>query len=276
MSSSRPDTDWVVARNWGVIQRTVDGGGSGIQADSGIDKTGAAFVAPVRRCPANDDVFLTGTSRMWRSNNFFSSAAPAWEANGPPHPYQFPMARGAPGTIQSIAFVPQDTGCNTYAYGNRGGEIHLTRDGGRTWKNLDSSRRLPARPVNGLAFDPTNPQTLYAVLSSFDNATPDKPGHVFKTTDAMSDAPTWTNVSPNWDQPFNVIAIDPVQPQLVYAGSDTGLWRSHDGAQTWVRVAPENGVPNASVYDIQIHPMTRNTIVFTYGRGAYQFVASEP
>jgi hypothetical protein len=59
-------------------------------------------------------------------------------------------------------------------------------------------------------------------LSSFDDGTPGKPGHVFKTTTALADAPTWTNVSPAWDQPFNVIAVDPPQPQLVYAGSDIG------------------------------------------------------
>jgi photosystem II stability/assembly factor-like uncharacterized protein len=276
ISSSRPDTDWVVARNWGVIQRTVDGGQTGIQADGGIDKAGAAFVAPVRKCPSDDNVFLTGTHRMWRTNNFFSSPAPSWEANSPPREFRLPNALVAPGAILTIAFASHEAGCSTYAFGNRGGEVYLTRDGGRTWKDLDSGRRLPPRPLNGLAFDPTNPATLYAVFSSFDNATPDKPGHVFKTTNAMSDVPTWTNVSPAWDHPFNVIAVDPLQPRLVYAGSDTGLWRSHDGALTWVRVGPENGVPNASVYDIQIHPMTRNTILFTYGRGAYQLVPSEP
>ena len=268
MSSARPDTDWMVARNWGVIQRTVDAGVSGIQADRGIDKAGAAFLAPVRKCPANDDVFLTGTNRMWRTNNFFSSAEPSWEANGPPHPFEHPGALVAPGTILTIAFASHDAGCNTYAFGNREGQIHLTRDGGRTWKNLDINRGLPARPVNGLAFDPTNPQTLYTVLSSFEDATPGKPGHVFKTATALSDAPTWTNVSPAWDQPFNVIAVDPAQPQLVYAGSDIGLFRSHDGAQTWLRVRPEDGVPSASIYDIQINPAAHGTIVFTYGRGS--------
>jgi photosystem II stability/assembly factor-like uncharacterized protein len=92
----------------------------------------------------------------------------------------------------------------------------------------------------------------------------------------MSDAPIWANVSPAWDQPFNVVAVNPAQPQLIYAGSDIGLWRSYDGAQTWIRVGPEQGVPNASVYDIQIDTTGQRTIVFTYGRGAYQLVASAP
>ena len=276
VSRSRPDTDWMIAWLNGDIARTTDGGRTGIEADAGIDKVGATLVAPVRKCPTDDNVFLTGTNRVWRTNNFFSSAAPVWEANSPPHPFQNPQGLTAPGTILAIAFAP-GSGCAAYAFGNRGGQIQLTRDGGGTWKDMDSGRRLPARHVNGLAFDPTNPEILYAAYSSFDNASPDQPGHVFKTTNAMSDAPTWTNVSPPLDQPFNVIAIDPAQPLEVYAGSDTGLWRSHDGTQTWVRVGPESGIPNAPVYDIQINPTTRTTIVFTYGRGAYQLVArAEP
>lgn len=226
ISSRHPDTDWMAAWLWGAISRTLDGGKTGTPAERGIDKTGAAFVALVRKCPANDDVFLTGTNRMWRTNNFFGSDVPAWAANGPSHPFQFPNYLDAPGTILSIEFALLDPACNTYVFGNRGGQVQLTRDGGTTWRDLDSGRSLPARPVNWLAFDPTNPNVLYAALSSFDVATPGKGGHVFKTTNALSDAPSWVNVSPPIDMPFNVVAVDPTDPRVVYAGSDVGLWRS--------------------------------------------------
>ena len=269
VSSRHPDTDWMVSGIWGAISRTLDGGRTGTPADGGIDKTGAGFVAPVRKCPANDDVFLTGTNRMWRTNNFFGSGAPAWAANGPPHPFQFPGTLGAPGTILSIEFGPSDSGCDTYVFGNRGGQVQLTRDGGATWRDLDPGRQLPSRGVNWLAFDPTNSNVLYAALSSFDIATLDKTGHVFKTTNAMSDAPSWVNVSPPMDMPFNVVAVDPTDPGIVYAGSDVGLWRSVDAAATWVRMGPDAGLPHAPIYDIKINQETNRTIVFTYGRGAF-------
>jgi phosphatidylserine/phosphatidylglycerophosphate/cardiolipin synthase-like enzyme len=48
---------------------------------------------------------------------------------------------------------------------NRGGQVQLTRDGATTWRDLDPGRSLPARPVNSLAFDPTNPNVLFAAFS---------------------------------------------------------------------------------------------------------------
>jgi hypothetical protein len=259
MSSTHPDTDWMAAWLWGTINRTTNGGVSGVGADGGLDKGGAAFVAPVRMCPANDDVFLTGTNRMWRTNAFFTAPTVQWTINGPLTFWP----------IESIAFFPGDTSCNTYAFGDKFGRIQLTTNGGATWAYIDPGYMVPFRSANGLAFDPTNGNVLYAALSSFDDATPGKPGHVFKTTNALSGAPSWSNVGPAADYPFNVVAIDPRNPQVIYAGADVGLWRSTDGAATWQRMGPETGLPNASVYDIKINPATGRTVVFTYGRGAY-------
>ena len=266
ISASRPNTDWMGATEFGQILRTLNGDATHTQADVGIDKTAAAFVAPVRKCPNNDDMFLTGTNRIYRSDNFFSSASPTWTPNGP---VGLPNQRGSSATILAIAYFPSDTSCNTYAYGTRGGVVQLTRDGGRTWTDVDAGRSLPARPVNWLAFDPVNSSILYAVFSSFDSATSGKPGHVFRTANAGAQSPAWTNISPPQDQPFNVIAVDPVNPLLVFAGSDIGLWRSNDSGATWLRQGPDLGIPNVPVNDIKINPATGRTVVFTYGRGAY-------
>lgn len=266
LSSQRPETDWMVAENWGGIYRTTDGGRTAIFAGPAILRTSTAFVAPVRKCPANDNVVLTGNVRMWRTNDFFSSATPLWSVNSsstyPDRHYSF-------GTIYSIAFAASDTSCNTYAYGIYAGEVYLTRDGGRTWTNLDPAKTLPPRAVNSVAFDPVDANIAYVALSSFDDATPNRPGHVFKSTNAMSASPSWVNVSPVLNQPFNVVAIDPVSRNLVYAGSDTGLWRSVDDARTWQRMDLAHGLPPATVYDIQINPVTKRTVILTYGRGAY-------
>jgi photosystem II stability/assembly factor-like uncharacterized protein len=277
ISSSRPDTDWMATKGNGAIFRTTDGRRTNVQVDGGIDKTGRGTtgVMPVRKCPTNDNLFLVGTIRIWRTDNFFNSTMPAWSANSPSRPFPTPGFDEFtdPGSIQAIAFGPEDRSCSTYAYGNRGGEVRLTRDGGTTWTDLDPTRTLPARPVNSIAFDPSDANRAFVAISSYDIATPTRPGHIYRTNNASSSSPTWTRVGPPdqpfADMPFNVIAIDPLNTQHVYAGSDNGLWESNDGGTGWVKVGLGSGLPPAAIHDIQIHP-TGRTMIFTYGRGAYE------
>jgi hypothetical protein len=209
---------------------------------------------------------------LWRTNSFFNSGAPSWSANSPAHPFQFPRSLSAPGTILSIAFAPSDPACNTYAYGNRGGEIRLTTSGGSTWRDVDPGRILPARPISSIAFDPANPDVIVIALSSFDEGTPGKAGHVFRTINALSASPTWTNVSPPDNHPFNVIAIDPRDPNVIYAGSDTGLWYSPNRGAGWQRW----GLPSLAIYDFKINPTTNVVVAFTNGRGAFSLDATTP
>lgn len=277
MSSSRPNTDWAaVGTSGGKFTRTRDGGVTGQAADQGIDRTGVAPIPPIRKCPARDDVMLFATNRIWRSDNFFGAPPPSWTPQTPARPYPAPGFENLtdPGVIHGLTFASSDRDCATYAYGTRGGEVRLTRNGGATWTDLDPSRALPARPISDLEFDPNDPNRVFAVVSSYDIATPAKRGHIFRSDNAMSPSPTWTRVGPPdvpfADMPFNVILIDPRDPRLVYAGSDNGLWRSNDGGTTFAKVGRESGLPPASVFDIQINPATNRTVIFTYGRGAFE------
>lgn len=267
ISSSRPDTDWMGTHLFAVIQRTTDGGRTTLQVDGNIDKTGAAIAAPVRKCPTNDDVFLAGTNRIWRTNNFFNSAMPSWTVNS---------QAAEPQSILTITFVESDRNCNTYAYSTRAGVVRMTKDGGTTWSDLDPSKTLPERAINSVVFDPTNSNRAFVAVSFYNAGTPTKPGHIFRTDNALSSSPTWTRVGPPdqpfADMPFNVIAIDPRDPRLVYAGSDNGLWQSNDGGTNWTKIGLGSGLPPTSVFDIQISPTTNKTVIFTYGRGAFELV----
>ena len=167
--------------------------------------------------------------------------------------------------VGQFAFDPVDQG-TAYLASTVG--VYRSENRGRDWDEWMQGMK-EVHFVVSIVIHPTDPNILYAALSSFDDATPGKPGHVFKTTNALSASPLWVNVSPQADLPFNVVAVDPSNPSIVYAGTDAGLWRSLDAAATWLRMGPETGLPNAPVYDIKINPATGRTVVFTYGRGAY-------
>jgi hypothetical protein len=260
MSSSRPDTDWAVSfQNLGV-QRTTDGGSSFTDATTGIDPSSPrVFITPFVTCPANDNLFLAGTAKPWRSTNFFSASTPSWSVNGP----------DMGGNISALAFAPSDTACQTYAIGTNNGGLQLTINGGSTWVNLDGANAVPNRYVTGLAFHPADANTLYVTLSGFDELTPAQPGHVFKTTTALAAAPTWTNVSPPMNLPHNAIAVGPAQPATVYVGTDLGVWKSTDVGSTWTHHGLDVGLPNVAVFDLQISPATGQPVAFTHGRGAF-------
>jgi hypothetical protein len=275
MSSTRPDTDWAGTSTNRAVTRTTDGGRSFQVLQAGLDLTGAHFLMPLEKCPASDDVVLVGTNRLWRTNDFFTAASPGWAVNADA------------GRILSIAFAGSDSSCGTYAFGTVGagnvsvgfgatgaGLLRITRNGGASWSDFDPSDAVPNRAVTGIAFSASDPNVAYVTLSGLDEGTPGKPGHVFKTANALGESPSWINVTPPVNVPFNVVAIDPATPQTVFVGADNGVWASSDGGGTWAYMGPNAGLPNVAVFDLQIQASTRKVFAFTFGRGAFVLTPS--
>jgi len=242
-----------------------------VQARNGIDLTNAGFGSGFEKCAANENVFIAGTNILWRTTEFFSAPlvpGPTWSANGPEMGGCGSGTSGA-GCIAALAFAASDTTCSTYAFATGDGRLRRTVNAGGTWDDLDASNAVPDRWVTDLAFDSTDAGTLYVTLSGFNEGTPGQPGHVFKTASALDAAPTWLDVSPPVDQPYDTIAVDPIDSQVVYVGADIGVWNSTDGAATWTQLGPESGMPNVAVFDLEIQPTTRRPFAFTHGRGAF-------
>lgn len=263
ISSSHPNTHWAVSAQELTIYRTKDGAATDPslngKADNGIDKHGAPFIARLEKCPARDNIFVAGTTRLWKTKNFFGGPPPSWLSDGPE------MGAG----ISAIAFAPKDKTCGTYAFATAAGQLRVTQDGGVTWSDLDGNQTLPGRYVTEMVFDDTDSNVLYVTYSGFDEGTPTRPGHVFKTTNALSATPVWNNVSPPVNLPHNTIVVNPANPLEVYVGTDIGVWESKDGGATWTHAGPERGMPNVAVFDLQINPKTNRLVAFTHGRGAF-------
>jgi hypothetical protein len=263
ISHANPSTNWAVSSEFLNILKTTNSGASFNPATSGIDFTNVPFIAQFKECPQNENVFIAGTQDLFKSTNFFT-ATPTWTNNS-----FGVIGVHFPGGIQAMAFGPSNTPCNIYAFGSAAGDLWLTGNAGGHWTNINTAGGpLPARPVTSVVFHPTNPNILYVTYSGFNAADPTHPGHIFMTTNALTATPTWTDVSPPVDIPHNAIAIDPTNPQIIYVGTDVGIWKSTNGGTSWTQMGPGNsGLPNVAVFDLQV--AGAHIAAFTHGRGAF-------
>jgi len=271
ISSTLPQTNWAVAgRSMGLeIWRTVNAGTTLQPAGNNIPSTirdNAAIAPPFVQCPANSDVVLLGDMALWKTTNLFASnpGQPDWTSNSP----------SMTDRIMSVAFAASDATCQTYAIGRKGLLQMTTAGGGASWRDLDPNKTLPQQKLpKGLAFDPRTPDTLYVVYSRFAAG---EPGRVFRTATALASTPTWTNVSSSFDFPHNSIALDPVDPRILWVGTDLGvmrgIWNDSSASMSWTHYGPETGLPNVIVHDVKVHAASRQPVAFTHGRGAFLLV----
>ncbi|HXI04588.1 MAG TPA: thrombospondin type 3 repeat-containing protein, partial [Candidatus Saccharimonadales bacterium] len=264
-SPSSPDQRWAVSAQGALIERTLDDGLSfeNAGAPSGL------FLAPFRICPYDEDVAIVGSVfRVSRTGDFFSAPAgtsPTWRIDD-----------AAPGRFlpaAALRFAPADPTCATYVAGGAT-IVSLTVDGGLSWNVIEDtfSTDIPDRAITDASFDPRDSNVLYVSLSGFDDGTPGFPGHLFKTTDALDPDPNWIDVSPPIDAPSNAILVDPHAPDVVYVGTDFGVWRSPDGGATWDHMGPATGMPDVIVHDIESARDTHRIVAFTQGRGAFLLI----
>jgi photosystem II stability/assembly factor-like uncharacterized protein len=167
-------------------------------------------------------------------------------------------------TIFAIAESPMDE--NLIWIGTDDGNLQYTADGGKTWNNVSknySAAGIPAGTwVSSIEPGRFNKDLVYV---TFDN-------HMFgdhKTYAAVSSdmGKTWKAFnSPEFTGFAHKIKEDLVNKELLFLGTEMGLFATIDGGENWFRM--KNRVPDyALVRDIQIHPATHDLILGTHGRG---------
>ncbi|HVN09446.1 MAG TPA: sialidase [Patescibacteria group bacterium] len=169
-------------------------------------------------------------------------------------------------TIYSISESPRDG--NVIWAGTDDGNLQLTRDGGKTWTNVVS--KVPGLPafswVSWVEASRYDAATAYA---TFDRHTfGDMQPHVFKTTDYGN---TWTSIATpdSGVRGFaHVIKEDTLRPDLLFLGTEFGLWISLDGGAHWARYKGGN-MPSVPVRDLVIQPRDSALVIATHGRGIW-------
>jgi photosystem II stability/assembly factor-like uncharacterized protein len=175
-------------------------------------------------------------------------------------------------TIISVAESPARAG--VIWVGTDDGNLQVTTDGGRNWRNV--IRNVPNVPANSEVshVEPsrTSADTVYV---SFDrHKMDDLRPYVFKTTDGGQTFRDVTgNLPPNayvW-----VVREDPRNPNLIYAGTELGLFASYSGGTNWIPLHLRN-LPAVAVHDIKIHPRWNDIVLATHGRSVYIFDDATP
>ncbi|PYK51775.1 MAG: sialidase, partial [Verrucomicrobia bacterium] len=171
-------------------------------------------------------------------------------------------------TIYSISESPKQKGL--IWVGTDDGNVQLTRDAGKTWTNVTGN--IPGLPknswVNWVQASNFNAGTAYA---AFDRHTfGDMAPYAFKTTDYGK---TWTPLVTPQDVKgvrgyAHVIKEDLVKPDLLFLGTEFGLWVSIDGGKNWAQFKG-NRFPAVAVRDLAIHPRDNDLVLATHGRGIW-------
>ncbi len=163
-------------------------------------------------------------------------------------------------TISESHIVPGIIWCGT-----DDGNVQVTRNGGRTWKNV--VKNIPDIPPNTwcshIEASHFDPSVAYAAFDG--HRTDDYGTYVYKTSDYGE---TWTSITGNL--PFgwvHVIREDLKNSNLLYVGTEFGIFASLDSGESWFSL--KNNLPTVAVRDIAVHPRENDLIIGTHGRGIW-------
>ncbi|MCU0626977.1 MAG: hypothetical protein MUF21_10915 [Gemmatimonadaceae bacterium] len=167
-------------------------------------------------------------------------------------------------TISALAESPKVKGL--LYVGTDDGNLQRSRDGGATWTEL--SRNVPGVPkgtwVRHVEASPSAANTAYVSFDGHQDG--DFTVYLFRTTDAGQ---TWTSI--RGDLPaehiVHVIREDPSSADVLWAGTEFGLYVTHDGGAHWARV--RGGLPPVPVHDLDFQRETGDVVIATHARGIW-------
>jgi photosystem II stability/assembly factor-like uncharacterized protein len=167
--------------------------------------------------------------------------------------------------ITAIAESPVKAG--VLWVGTDDGLVQMSRDGGKTWSNVIGT--MQGVPKGGYVsrIEPSHKEVGTAYVT-FDNHRSADYGIYLLMTKNYGDSFTkLSNGIPPEAGTVHVIREDPVNINLLFAGTEFGMFVSFDRGANWHRM--KNGLPTVPVFDIQIHPREHDLILATHGRSIW-------
>ena len=243
-------------------RRNTDGGRSFSlypRNELGEPKLRFNWQTPIWLSRHNQDVFYYGSNKFFRSlQKGEKMEALSGDLTGGAKDGDIPF-----GTATTLMESPMKFGL--IYFGTDDGNIHVSRDAGYTWTKISSN--LP-RAVQGLYVSRVTPSQhkegrVYASLNGYRN---DNFGaYLFVSEDYGA---TWIPLGSDLPaEPLNVVKEDPKKENIIYVGSDNGLYASFDMGKTFMTM--DNSMPRVPVHDIAIQQRDNEIIIATHGRSIY-------
>jgi photosystem II stability/assembly factor-like uncharacterized protein len=212
--------------------------------------------APVLVSKHNQDVIYFGSNKFHRSLNkgtdFLTLSGDLTKGGK--------KGDVAYGSLTTIDESPLKFGL-LYA-GSDDGLIHISRDGGYTWNKI--SDNLPQNLwISQVTASNYAEERVYVSLNGY--RWDDFNAYIFRSDDYGK---SWNRIGRNLPaEPVNVVKEDPKNKNILYAGTDNGLYMSLDAGNTFMRFT--GNMPAVAVHDLAIHPRDQELVVATHGRSLY-------
>lgn len=176
-----------------------------------------------------------------------------------------PDVTGAENNTTIVALAPSPIAKNMLWAGTDDGRLHLTTDGGASWESQESRLKGVPQGAYVIHVEPSRHDAKRAFVVLDDHRRGDHRAYALRTDDGGR---TWKKLAtgdvPGWAL---VIEEDPVDPELLFLGTEFGLFVSQDGGASFF--AFRHGIPATPVADVVVHPREHDLVVATHGRGIF-------
>lgn len=213
--------------------------------------------SPILISPHNPDILYFGSNKLHRSMN----RGDDWAAISGDLTQGGKPGNVAYGTLATLSESPFQFGL-LYT-GSDDGLVYLSKDAGGSWKRISDT--FPKNLwVSRVAASKHKKERVYAALNGYrwDDFTP----YVYVSDDYGT---SWKSLAGGIPaSPVNVVLEDPKNENLLFVGTDNGLYVSLDRGATWHLM--NNGLPDVAVHDLVIQAEAGHLLVGTHGRSIYK------